>query len=289
MTTEREVTRIVRSWLRSDERESADRVLDAVLDAIDTTPQRRAIPWPVRRLSNMNSMLKYGVAAALLAVAALLGYTYFVAPNVGGPGIGDPSPTPMATPAALRQGALDPGRYLLDDPRRTAVPFSLTVPAGWTGRSGDSALFKHQDQPGEVGFFSFVVTHVYDDACQPGAPLTEVGPTVDDLVTALDEQGASDASGPVDLTIGGYPAIRIDMSAEPGLDAASCRLPGGLQIWADSTENDFFVLPADGIGSVYITDVEGERVVIAAGGNTDSSAADLAELDAILASITFEP
>ena len=37
MSTDRNPTRIVRSWLRSDEHESADRVLDAVLDQLDTT------------------------------------------------------------------------------------------------------------------------------------------------------------------------------------------------------------------------------------------------------------
>ena len=36
MSTDRETTRIVRSWLNTEERESADRVLDAVLDRLDT-------------------------------------------------------------------------------------------------------------------------------------------------------------------------------------------------------------------------------------------------------------
>ena len=50
MSTDRDTTRIVRSWLQTDEYESADRVLDAVLDQLDTTPQRRATWWPARRL-----------------------------------------------------------------------------------------------------------------------------------------------------------------------------------------------------------------------------------------------
>ena len=49
MSTERDVTRIVRSWLRTDEHESADRVLDTVLDLLDATPQRRSW-WPARRI-----------------------------------------------------------------------------------------------------------------------------------------------------------------------------------------------------------------------------------------------
>ena len=45
MSTDRDVTRIVRSWLHEDAYEDADRVLDLVLDQIDTTPQRRACGW----------------------------------------------------------------------------------------------------------------------------------------------------------------------------------------------------------------------------------------------------
>ena len=45
-----DTTRIVRSWLRMDEHESADRVLDVVLDSLDATPQRRPW-WPARRIA----------------------------------------------------------------------------------------------------------------------------------------------------------------------------------------------------------------------------------------------
>lgn len=40
MSTDRDTTRIVRSWLEMDESDCADRVLGAVLDRLDTTPQR---------------------------------------------------------------------------------------------------------------------------------------------------------------------------------------------------------------------------------------------------------
>ena len=120
MSTDRDITRIVRSWLRTDEHESADRVMDAVLDALDTTPQRRATWWPARRLPAMNTFARLGIAAAIVAVAALLGLNYLVAPNVGGPGLGDPSPTLTPSPAAARtpsptpswpEGTLEAGRH----------------------------------------------------------------------------------------------------------------------------------------------------------------------------------
>ena len=42
MSTDRDVTRIVRSWLHEDAYEDADRILNLVLAEIDTTPQRSA-------------------------------------------------------------------------------------------------------------------------------------------------------------------------------------------------------------------------------------------------------
>ena len=38
----------------------------------------------------MNTAAKFGLAAAVVVVAALLGFNYLVAPNVGGPGLDDP-------------------------------------------------------------------------------------------------------------------------------------------------------------------------------------------------------
>ena len=48
MSTERDVTRIVRSWLEEGATALPDRVLDAVLDQVPATSQRRPL-WPARR------------------------------------------------------------------------------------------------------------------------------------------------------------------------------------------------------------------------------------------------
>ena len=45
MSTDRDTTRIVRSWLEEGATALPDRVLDAVLDQVPTTPQRRS-RWP---------------------------------------------------------------------------------------------------------------------------------------------------------------------------------------------------------------------------------------------------
>ena len=55
MSTDRDVTRIVRSWLEEGVTALPDRVLDSVLDQVPATPQRRVTWWPARRLPAMNN------------------------------------------------------------------------------------------------------------------------------------------------------------------------------------------------------------------------------------------
>ena len=95
MSTERDMTRVVRSWLRTDEHESADRVLDTVLDLLDATPQRRSW-WPARRIADMNTYAKILIAAAAIVVVAVVGLDLLPA-NGGVGGAASPSPTAQTT------------------------------------------------------------------------------------------------------------------------------------------------------------------------------------------------
>jgi hypothetical protein len=94
MSTDRDITRTVRSWLEEGVTSLPDRVLDDVLDQLPATHQRRATWWPAWRIGQMNTAARFGLAAAAVVVAALLGYNYLVAPNIGAPGLDDVSPTP---------------------------------------------------------------------------------------------------------------------------------------------------------------------------------------------------
>ena len=72
MSTDRDTTRIVRSWLEVGATALPDRVLDAVLDQLPTTPQRRSW-WPARRFLDMNTSIKLAIAAAAVVVVAVRG------------------------------------------------------------------------------------------------------------------------------------------------------------------------------------------------------------------------
>ena len=86
MSTDRDVTRIVRSWLEEGATALPDRILDAVLDQAPRDPQRRAW-WPARRFREMNNYAKVAIAVAAVAVVAVVGINLLPrSAGVGGPG-----------------------------------------------------------------------------------------------------------------------------------------------------------------------------------------------------------
>ena len=105
MSTDRETTRIVRAWLEEGAMALPDRVLDAVLDQIPATPQRRSW-WPARavgaidrtnqahalrvprRYTQLNGLGKWAVAAVMVAMVGGLAFVVLqprAVPNVAAP------------------------------------------------------------------------------------------------------------------------------------------------------------------------------------------------------------
>jgi hypothetical protein len=220
MSTDRDTTRIVRSWLRTDENDSADRILGTVLDRLDTTPQRRATWWPARRLPEMNSVAKFGVAAAAVVVAALLGFNYLIAPNVGGPGLGDASPTPTPSPTVAPtpsptlgwpEGTLEAGRHAVQ--HDSGVAFSFEVPEGWRSTAGyiESGTFPSDGYRWILYLQGF--NAVAADRCS--TQTTAVGPSVQDLADAMTTIPGTVAADPVAATVGGLPAQMVELTLEP--------------------------------------------------------------------------
>jgi len=290
MSTERDMTRIVRSWLEDGVTVLPDRVLDSVLDQLPATHQRRP-RWPAWRIAEMNSYAKLAIAAAAVVVVAVAGMKFLSATN--GPGAESPTPsasvTATATPqptavARLPEGAVDAGTYEMG----SGPTFLVTVPPGWVA-SGGMELRKQRDEPTEVALFAWSADlNVFTDACQSGDTEEPVGPTVDDLLTALRAQANSEISDPVDVSVGGVPGIKLQVSAPAGLDISTCFI-GSLQVWRAGQGgwlsgvglND---APAD----VYLADTPAGRLAFSPHTEPEASAADIAELDTIISSIRFQ-
>jgi hypothetical protein len=287
VSPDRDVTRIVRSWLDEGATSLPDRVLDAVLDQVPATPQRRATWWPARRFPIMNQATRLGIAAAVVVVAALFGYGYLVAPNVGSPGLGDPSPTPTATPQPLSDGPLDAGTVVATGfGASESITTTFVVPEGWEGFVGVAVLpVSGTEEPDGMGIvFGEVNEGLYSDPCHghSGPGDVSVGPTAEDLANALGEQTAYEATEPTDVTLGGYSGKRMDLQLPPDVDSCDGAefLPWPGSIFAQGPDNRW---------RLWILDVEGDRLVVMSTSFPGTPADDLAEQQAIIDSIVIEP
>jgi hypothetical protein len=97
VSTERDLDRIVRSWIDEGVTQLPDRVLDAVLSQLPATPQRRAA-WLARRLPHMSNYARLGFIAAAVLAVVIVGIGLFERPRDVGP---PPSPTPSASSSLL--------------------------------------------------------------------------------------------------------------------------------------------------------------------------------------------
>lgn len=93
MSTNRSFDRIAEAWLAEGPNELADRVLDAALQQVHSTKQRRRLPAS-RRTLPMNILTRLAASIAMVTIVGL-GALMFVAPGVG-PGA---SPIPASSPS----------------------------------------------------------------------------------------------------------------------------------------------------------------------------------------------
>lgn len=192
---------------------------------------------------------------------------------------------------------LEPGTTYWVDPDNdpcTQLRVLYTIPAdGWLAWIG---TFKNEGGAAvgaperRVGVSIATVTNLVVDGCTGhGLADPPVGPTVDDLATALADLGPFVVtSPPSDATMDGYSGKHLELTL-PEMQFSDC-VGGEVISWdADVLSYPFHgYLPRD-IEEYWILDVEGSRLVIVANRSPDSAPQDIEELQAILDSIQIEP
>ena len=317
MTAPRDPDRLIRAFLAEGQTELPDRAYDAVRETIDRTRQRVVVgPWVEPRSAPVGRFAM--VAAAVLIVAVLLIDFLPRSPGFGGlptpsPSPSpSPSPTPTATPfpspiagpsaAALvlpTSGDLQAGvPYAIEHPKVTPVRFVLSVPAGWEtvayaimGKTGGGAK-------GPAAFRAAIspwrVANVYTDPCAwrtRGFAFDGTNPTVDQIAIALSQQVGRSGSAPVDVTLGGYSGKKVELTVPATFSATVCEdriYRTWLEAGAEGGDGGYVYGPSQH-NTVYILDIDGTPLVLDTMYLPSATAADKAELQAILDSISFEP
>ncbi len=282
-TSDRDVNRAIRSWLHEDRHEDVSRIAGAVLDQVETIPQRRATWWPAWRTPIMNKIVTYSLGAAAVVVLLFAGSQILSPGGLFGTA---PTPTPTVEPT--------PATHSLTL-RGAPVTVTATVPdASWSGDPGGGIITKGGEQDG-AGFITFVEDgyYVYGDPCQwattkPDAQAT----TVDEVVAALSAQASRDASAPVDITLDGHTGKSITLHVPDDANFVECDRSEGVGTfasWGTATEDParYHQYPGQ-IDKLWIVEVDGHIVIIDGLYGPAAPQDLLDELDAIVQSATWE-
>ncbi len=312
MSTERDVNRIVRSWLEEGVAALPDRVLDTVLDQLPATPQRRA-PWPVRRFGEMNNFAKFAIAAAAVVVVAFVGLR--LVPSQGSVGsVPSPSaspapsastepPSPIASPSASNvptefPGELPAGSYTVapftsgqgmcyvppqpgctETDADNTIRVTVTVPDGWSGI--DTAVWLGENQPPSGAALGFGRgAWLLSDPCKPMNADIPVGPTVADFVDAVAQHPVLDTTPPVDVTLAGYSGKYFDLQFPADLSTCPQYRPWEPGIYAQGPSHRWHL---------WVLDVDGVRVIVQSMDYAGTSEQRRTELQEMVDSIQIEP
>jgi hypothetical protein len=299
MSTDLDTTRIVRSWLRTDEHESAERILDDVLVLLDATPQRRSW-WPARRSPHMNVFAKFAIAAAAVVAIAIVGINLppRIGGDVGAAPTASPSPTPSPSPSAppsasiifAPAGPLGVGRHTLSE---DGTVFSMEVPEGWHSSGIDCSacapnagwLQRGADdstQPDAVWMPIWGIDTVASDPCaHKAAPVARSAAELAAAVASI--PGVDVVTAPKDVVVGGRPAKHVVIKV-PGDIACAARQ---FNLWAD---NGIFrwATALDQTNRVWIVDLGDKLFWIEAESYKGAAPAIDAEVRGMIDSIQFE-
>ena len=230
MSSDRETTSIVRSWLDEGVTQLPDRVLDAVLDQIPGTAQRRATWWPTGQHRATNITMAAALAAAAVVVAiTFIGSGLMSGDRFGGPGTDEatPSPTSPAMELPRGQAQLDPGTYTLRDGFPADVTFD--VPDGWEAcaySDVEQGVCSATQDLGGVGFLA--VENVVGHPCDTRLLDPPAGRSIDAFLSAVASLSGFSVTEPVEVTRGDIAGQQVIVTAptDPPCQLLTWSVPG---------------------------------------------------------------
>ena len=310
MNARRDPNRQIHAFLMEGQTELADQVYDAVRASIEQTPQRVVIgPW---RTPIMNKIVGFGLAAAAVVAAVFIGFQLLGSPTGGGQGSGataspkasatpEPTPTPSAE-AEVRQVVITN----TDAPVQTTVDVASS---GWSALPGLDAIAKNDDgldSPESIGVALLAWAwpagtgfYVYGDPCQWSTTVPETPATTPDAIyAAFAAQASTDATAPVDVTMGGFAGKTVTLTVPMSFDLpdatreekfADCdNAVFGFYGVEGGTEPERNAQGTGQIDELWILDVDGSIVILDATYGPAAPVELVEEMRTIAESATFE-
>jgi hypothetical protein len=191
---------------------------------------------------------------------------------------------------ALEMNVLEPGRYALTPIGPNTRPLAVVdVPKGFI--SSGPFLFPvgggshHVEGCCIVAYWT--VTDVYKDPCTQKGGATDPGPSVDDLVRALNGQRLTTTTKPKPVRIAGYGGVYLELTAPAQLDLAACT-DHSIDYWESAPNGTRYINTSGAsVDRLWILDVAGERVVLDAGVAPGVGKKKIRELSDIVESAHF--
>jgi hypothetical protein len=295
MSASHDISRVVRSWIREEEHDSADHILQVVLSRLDSTPQRRSW-WPARRSQPMNRLTTVAVGAAAALALAVVAYQFLPTTSVGPPG---PSPTPDVTAAPCQASPPFPTLGTLASGVHCAtiedVPLSFSVQgSGWSRVEGlGYSIEKGEYEPPDglaIIFWPNPPDNVYSDPCAHTPLSPPPSGTAAGLAAAVAAIPGTDlVSGPSSVDVGGRPAQHVVLKVGEDLGCD----PEDAYLWYDDSSGgetgDWRWAVAVGATiQVWVIDVDGTLVWIDAESFEGAGPGIAADIQAVIDSIEFE-
>lgn len=227
----------------------------------------------------MSNLARLAVAAIVIVIAGF-GVTRLLA-ETSAPGVGaNPSPSPSAS-------ATPPAPTTLAIVQPFAVDLRFAATTAWRlwgdiSQNGKGWYKISVDPPDGLGVTVWKVSNARADPCTGPYMDPPLGPSVDDLADVLVAQPFTKVLEDSPVTLDGYSGRYLEYTAEWG-DCSS----KVMQRWqAEGSTRDALDGEHD---QVWILDVDGNCVVIDAFDFADTSAADRAELRAVVESVQIGP
>jgi hypothetical protein len=286
--TKDELERRLRDWYRAEiaEREAAPEALHSSVGTIpETTPTAGARMRPGRGFVLL--------AAAALLLTLLIGATIAIGSGLlPAPWAVDETPPVTLAPVSLpRDGRLLEARpywiWVSGDEADVPLRVTVTVPARWRSEVPDGS--EGGMRRGHARLHVWIVDSVFTSLCPP-TTLNSVGPTVDDLTSALASIERVEASTPTDIVVDGHRGKRIEITIP---DDACVGALHPSYLWGDQDGGVHRRVERRDYLDLLIVDVVGTRLVIDAWssipGLSSARATIEAELRGIVESIQIEP